>query len=118
VGGQGDAAVGDRDVEAGGAGEAAHDGLAVGRQRADAELVCDDAGVVEAADGAAGPVEEFGGPAGELGLRGVQVYGVGGVRSLQVQAAGVRAQADLRGVYHPGRPRRGDRADADHQVGR
>jgi hypothetical protein len=119
VGGQGDAAVGDGDVAAGGAREAAHDGLAVGGQRADADLVSGDTRVVEAADGAAGAVEEFGGPAAELCLGGVQVHGIGGVRGLQVQqAAGVGAEAELGGVYQPRRAGRGDRADADGQAGR
>jgi hypothetical protein len=54
VGGQGHAAVGDRDVEARSAGEAAHDGLTVGGQRADANLVSHHPGVVEATDGTAG----------------------------------------------------------------
>ena len=60
VGGQGHAAVGDRDVGARSAGQAAHDGLAVdGERRAGADFRFDDAGVVEAADGAAGTAEEF-----------------------------------------------------------
>jgi len=59
VGGQGDAAVGDGDVDAGGAGEAADNGLAVGGHRAGADLAVHDAGVVQAVDRALGPAEEF-----------------------------------------------------------
>ena len=93
MGGQGHAAVGDRDVDARGAGEAAHDGLAVGGERADADLELHDPGVVEAADGALGAAEEFGGPAAQFGFWRVQVHGGRGVLGLQVQqAAGMRAQ--------------------------
>ena len=63
MGGQGDAAVGDGDVETGGAGEAADDGLAVHWHRADADLILDDAGLVQAVDGLLSSAEEFGGPA-------------------------------------------------------
>ncbi len=117
MGGQGYAAVGDGDVEAGGAGEAADDGLAVGGHRADADLVGDDLRVVEAADGAAGAAEEFGGPAAQSGLGGVQVdLGVG---RFQVDlAAGVGAQAEVGGVQQADRGGRGDRAGADYQAGR
>ena len=97
MGGQGHAAVRDRDVDALGAGEAAHDGLAVERQRADADLELHDPGVVEAADRAAGTVEEFIGPAAQVGFWRVQVHGGRGVLGLQVQqAAGVRAQGEVR----------------------
>src|SRR6266566_8699534 len=85
VRGEGHAAVGDRDVQARGTGDAAHDGLAVGGQRADADLELHDLGVVQAADRAAGAAEEFGGPAAQFRLGSVQVDG--GVRGLQVQQA-------------------------------
>ena len=88
-------------------------------QRADADLELHDPGVVEAADGAAGAAEEFGGPAAQFGFWGVQVHGGGGVLGLQVQqAAGMRAQGEVGGVHQPDRARRGDRADADHEAGR
>jgi hypothetical protein len=58
------AAVGNGNIDAGGAGEAADDGLAVGGHRAGADLALHDAGVVEAADGLPGPAEEFFRPAG------------------------------------------------------
>ena len=77
-----------------------------------------DPGVVEAADRAAGTVEEFGAPAAQLGFWGVQVHGGRGVLGLQVQqAAGMRAQGEVRGVDQPDRARRGDRADADGEPG-
>lgn len=55
--------MGDRDVDSRGAGEAAHDGLLVDGERADADLELHDPGVVEAADGAPGAAEKLGGPA-------------------------------------------------------
>jgi hypothetical protein len=74
--------MGDRDVEAGGAGEAAHDGLAVGGHGADADLVFLDAGVDEAADGLLGPAEQRRSPAAQGGFWSVQVHG--GVGRFQV----------------------------------
>src|SRR5450631_2461034 len=114
VGGEGHAAVGDGYVDAGGAGEAADDGLAVGGHGAGADLDVHDAGVVQAVDGLPGPAEEFFRPAVQFGLRGVQVDG--GVRGFQVeQTAGVRAQGEVRGVYQPDQAGRGDRADPHRQ---
>ena len=118
MGGQGHPAVGDRDVEARSAGEAARDGLTVGGQRADADLVGHHPGVVEATDGTAGASEEFGGPAAQLRFGGVQVHGGCGILGLQVQqAAGMRAHREVRGVQQPDRARRGDGADADREPG-
>jgi len=74
--------VGHRDVDARSAGEAAHDGLAVEGQRADADLVDHHPGIVEAADDATGTAEEFGGPAAQFGFGGVQVHGGCGVLRL------------------------------------
>lgn len=116
MGGQGHAAVGDGDVEAGDAGEAADDGLAVGGHRAGADRAVHDAGVVEAADRALGADEELLGPAVKLGFGGVQVDG--GVRGFQVQqAARVRAQGQVGGVHQAGWAGRGDRADSHRQPG-
>jgi hypothetical protein len=110
--------VGDRDVEARNAGEAAHDGLTVGGQRADADLAGHHPGVVEAADRTAGASEEFGGPVAQFGFGGVQVHGGCGILGLQVQqAAGMRAQREVRGVQQPDRARRDDGADADREPG-
>jgi hypothetical protein len=55
--------MGDRDVDARSAREAAHDGLAVDGERAGADPELRDPGVVDAADGAAGTAKEFAGPA-------------------------------------------------------
>jgi hypothetical protein len=74
--------VGHRDVDARSAGEAAHDGLAVGGQRADADLADHHPGAVEAADGTTGTAEEFGGPAAQFGFGGVHVHGGRGVLGL------------------------------------
>src|SRR5581483_10697624 len=62
VGGQGDAAGGDRHVDVRGGGQRADDRVAVLGHGADADTAFGDLGVVEAADGAAGAAEEFGGP--------------------------------------------------------
>ena len=94
----------------------AHDGLAVGRVERGADLELHDPGVVEAADGALGAAEEFGGPAAQFGFWGMQVHGGRGVLGLQVQqAAGMRAQGEVGGVHQPDRA--GGRADPDNQVG-
>ena len=116
MGGEGHAAVGDRDVQAGGAGEAADDGLAVGGHGADADLDVLDAGVDEAANRLLGPAEQRGRPAAQVGFGSVQVYG--GVGCFQVQqAARMRAQADLGGVHQVYGTSRSERAGAHHQAG-
>ena len=88
AGGQGDAAVGDGDVEPPGSGQAADDRLAVHRHGPDADLIVGDGRLLEAADGAAGAVQESARPTEGLGTGRMQVYrGVGGLQVHQAALA-------------------------------